>query len=234
MKNPKVSIIIPVFNAEKYLSRCVDSILRQDFMDYEILLIDDGSTDDSVSICDDYAVKDNRVKVFHKKNGGVSSARNLGLQRAIGFWITFVDSDDYISSNYFKVLERQNEDLIILQSKHMNSIKGKSFSQNIRPQTVTNRDNINGFLSQHILFHIMMTPWGKFFKRDIIGDLKFDEKQKIGEDVIFVHQYLLNCTSISVVNDSTYCYNNTENPGIKYGMEPEQSLIHLKNIISNY
>lgn len=234
MKSPKISIIIPVYNAEKYLRRCVDSILSQDFTDYEILLIDDGSKDNSGNICDYYAAVDNRVKTFHKKNGGVSSARNLGLENAKGFWITFVDSDDYISSSYFKVIEKQNEDLIILQSKHLNSINGECFSQNIRPQMVTGRDNMNNFLSQNLLYHIMMTPWGKFFKHDIIGDLKFDENQKIGEDVIFVHQYLLNCKSISVANDSTYCYNNADNSDIKYSMEPEQSLVHLKNIISHY
>lgn len=92
--NPIISIIIPVYNAEKTLNRCVDSVLNQTFHDWELLLIDDGSKDRSMYLCDEYALKDKRIKVFHKKNGGVSSARNMGLDYARGEWITFVDSDD--------------------------------------------------------------------------------------------------------------------------------------------
>ena len=88
-----VSIIVPVYNTEKFLHRCIDSILAQTYTDFELLLIDDGSKDSSGAICDEYAVKDARVRVFHKENGGVSSARNLGLDNAKGEWITFVDSD---------------------------------------------------------------------------------------------------------------------------------------------
>lgn len=90
-----VSIIVPVYNAEKYLSRCVDSILSQTMKDFELLLIDDGSQDESGRICDEYSEKDARVRVFHKPNGGVSSARNLGIDHAKGKYIIFIDSDDY-------------------------------------------------------------------------------------------------------------------------------------------
>ena len=106
VNSPKVSIIVPVYNVEKYLHRCVDSILLQTFTDFELLLIDDGSTDKSVGICDKYALKDRRIRVFHKKNGGVSSARNLGIKKSNGVYILFVDSDDYLSpshlNNYIK------------------------------------------------------------------------------------------------------------------------------------
>lgn len=101
MENPKISIIVPVYNAERYLHRCIESILAQTFKDFELLLIDDGSKDNSGYICNEYAGKDERVKVWHKENGGVSSARNVGLDNVKGEWVTFVDSDDYISSNYF-------------------------------------------------------------------------------------------------------------------------------------
>lgn len=89
--NPLISIIVPVYNAESTLKRCVDSIVHQKFTDWELLLVDDGSRDNSGTICDEYAVKDSRIKVFHKENGGVSSARNIGLNNAIGKWITFCD-----------------------------------------------------------------------------------------------------------------------------------------------
>ena len=108
VNSPKVSIIVPVYNVEKYLHRCVDSILLQTFTDFELLLIDDGSTDKSVGICDKYAFKDRRIRVFHKKNGGVSSARNLGIKKSNGVYILFVDSDDYLSpshlNNYIKYI----------------------------------------------------------------------------------------------------------------------------------
>ena len=93
----KISVIVPVYNTAQFLPRCIESILSQSFTDFELLLIDDGSTDGSGKICDAYAEKDNRIRVFHKENGGVSSARNLGLDNARGEWVTFVDSDDYVS-----------------------------------------------------------------------------------------------------------------------------------------
>ena len=97
---PKISVIVPVYKAEKYICRCVDSILAQTFTDFELLLIDDGSPDNSGAICDEYAASDSRVKVFHKENGGVSSARNVGLDNACGEWITFVDADDWIAETF--------------------------------------------------------------------------------------------------------------------------------------
>ena len=99
---PLISIIIPIYNAEDTLNRCICSILNQTFYDWELLLIDDGSTDLSGELCDEYASKDQRIKVFHKKNGGVSSARNVGLDYAKGEWITFCDSDDFVCPNWLK------------------------------------------------------------------------------------------------------------------------------------
>ena len=96
MNNPQISVIVPVYNAEKWLRRCVDSILAQTFTDFELLLIDDGSTDGSPAICDEYAQRDSRIKVFYQKNSGVSAARNSGLDHARGEWILFVDADDYL------------------------------------------------------------------------------------------------------------------------------------------
>lgn len=101
---PLISIIIPVYNAEKYLCKCLDSIIKQTFTDFEVLLIDDGSTDNSGEICDYYAKLDNRITVFHKTNEGVSSARNMGLNNAVGEWITFVDADDWLDVNIYNKL----------------------------------------------------------------------------------------------------------------------------------
>lgn len=98
MDTQKISVIVPVYNVEKYLSRCIDSIISQTFSDFELILVDDGSTDSSGKICDEYGKKDGRVKVIHKKNGGQSSARNAGIENSTGEYISFVDSDDWISS----------------------------------------------------------------------------------------------------------------------------------------
>lgn len=99
MNNPKISVIVPIYNIGQYLSRCIDSILVQTFTNFELLLIDDGSTDNSGRICDDYAKKDNRIRVFHKKNGGVALARQLGIENAIGEYSIHADGDDWVEAN---------------------------------------------------------------------------------------------------------------------------------------
>ena len=101
-----ISVVIPIFNADKYLHRCINSVLSQSYTDFELLLIDDGSTDKSGKICDEYAREDDRVRVFHKENGGVSSARNLGLDNAKGEWVSFVDADDRVETDYLKKCTR--------------------------------------------------------------------------------------------------------------------------------
>ena len=104
MKEPKISIIIPVYNVEKYLKRCIKSVLNQDYKNLEIYLVDDGSTDNSGNLCDYYAEIDNRIKVIHKTNGGLSSARNAALEKVSGKYLTFIDSDDYVAKNYISIL----------------------------------------------------------------------------------------------------------------------------------
>ena len=111
---PKISVIVPVYNTEKYLDRCIQSILAQTYTDFELLLVDDGSTDSSGAICDKYAEQDSRVRVFHKENGGVSSARNQGLDNAKGEWITFVDSDDWVDREFFNILSKSSKPDILI------------------------------------------------------------------------------------------------------------------------
>ena len=109
-----ISVIIPVYNAESTLNRCITSILKQDFQDYEILLINDGSSDGSGAICEQFADFDERIRVFHKQNGGVSSARNFGLKNARGKWITFIDADDYIEPDFFPAKIDETDSLVIV------------------------------------------------------------------------------------------------------------------------
>lgn len=109
MQENKLSIIVPIYNAERYIRQCVDSILSQSFGDFELLLVDDGSDDESSRICDEYAGVDSRVRVFHKVNGGVSSARNMGIDNARGRWILFVDADDYLFDDALGIMEDERE-----------------------------------------------------------------------------------------------------------------------------
>ena len=111
--SPLISIIVPVYNAESTLNQCIDSIINQKFTDWELLLVNDGSSDRSGEICDEYAAKDSRIKVFHKENGGVSSARNVGIDNSLGKWVTFIDSDDKIFDDIFSLLKYSNGDLIV-------------------------------------------------------------------------------------------------------------------------
>lgn len=118
---PKISIIIPAYNVEKYLDKCMESILNQRFNDFEILLIDDGAKDSTPQICDKYASLDPRVKVYHKENGGLSDARNYGLDRMSGKYVTFIDSDDYVDLNYlgymYDLLKEKKAQIAIVQGQ---------------------------------------------------------------------------------------------------------------------
>lgn len=202
-----ISVIVPVYNTEQYLHRCIDSILAQTYTDFELLLIDDGSTDSSGAICDDYAAKDPRVRVFHKENGGVSSARNLGLDNAQGEWITFVDSDDWVvKSMLYNLIEIDDADLIIgaMQFEHDNTVG--VFPRTGRLEGCT----LYSLLAENIDHHSICGPCSKFFKRSAINDnlLRFSESLTFGEDAVFVKQYLANVLSIRVTDTLCYHYND--------------------------
>ena len=200
-----ISIVIPIYNTEKHLHSCVDSILAQTFLDFELILINDGSKDASGKICDEYAQKDARIRVFHKENGGVASARNLGIENAIGEWITFVDSDDFMPLDALQYLSENNcEDLIV--GGYKNHCSGELIVPT-NEKEIIDIFSFKEFLSQNLNTTLFRTPWCKLFKRDIIdrGNLRFDELLVFGEDTVFVTTYLLYCKSIRIVNK--YCYN---------------------------
>lgn len=176
MNKPKVSIIVPVFNAEKYIRRCIDSILSQTFTDFELLLIDDGSKDKSGEICEEYAGKDKRVRVFYKENGGVSSARNLGLDECLGEYISFIDADDYIEANTLSdALFADGYDLIQIPRNN-----GSYFKHYTRDVICREQDEFLKFIYKNYYFEC----WGRFYKRSIMSGLRFNENIKIGEDLL--------------------------------------------------
>lgn len=202
-----ITIIVPVYNAEKTLNRCIESILSQTFLDWELLLIDDGSTDRSGELCDEYASKDQRIKVFHKKNGGVSSARNIGLDHAKGEWITFVDADDYVKESYLTNLWEHSQkqvDLVISYAEIHNGddIQKESYSSKFVDDT--NFESM--FIENEMNWHT--SPWSKLYKRSIIDQhhLRFCEGMYIGEDAVFLYSYMLYSNKIYISHDTDYCY----------------------------
>ncbi len=194
-----ISVIVPVYNTEKYLNKCIQSILAQTYTDFELLLIDDGSTDSSGTICDTYAEQDSRVRVFHKENGGVSSARNLGLDNAKGEWVTFCDSDDTIKENYFQELfPKQNEDFVMDSSDER--------SESLPDGFYVGKEMIKVALSGWQI----LCPWGKLFNKNIVSknNIRFDESVCLGEDKIFNLTYLLYSSSLRTSSTSLYKYND--------------------------
>lgn len=201
-KTTAVSIIVPVYNKEKYLSECVDSILRQNFKDFELILVDDGSKDSSWNTIKEYADKDKRVVPIHQENAGVSAARNAGLDRAQGKWICFVDADDYLPKNGLKILVEHAEecDADIINGNATRVEDNKQFKIfNFKDEVV--KSNIYPRL-------VHFAPWAQLFKRNIIEahHLRYVRGLAYSEDNVFILHYSLYASSIEFVNQSVYNY----------------------------
>lgn len=208
-----VSIIVPVYNSELYLRKCVDSILSQTFKDFELILINDGSNDMSGDICDEYVSKDSRIKVIHKANGGVSSARNAGLKMAGGKWVTFIDSDDTIGENYFDIDFSQEVDLYVACSEvnnHTHVYEGIEMTM---------------YLTENLCKECFRTPWGKFFNKATMGALFFDESIRLGEDTVFNLFFLKKCKRMVIVDNISYNYNESDF-SVRYSMGVNEG-IHI-------
>ncbi len=217
---PTLSVIIPVFNTEAFLPRCIDSVLTQSFIDFELLLIDDGSSDKSGIICDNYSKTDERVRVFHKENGGVSSARNLGLKHAQGQWVTFIDSDDYVEKEYFQLpYESESMDLYA-QNWRFATGESKEFFPS---QTVSSKQ-YSQFMQENLHTDFFRTACGFFFKNSIIcrENIKFEDRFRLGEDTLFVLDYFRFAKSIQIMDNSCYIYNRQDCWGKKYALSWEE------------
>ena len=190
---PKISVIVPVYNVEQYLHECIESIVRQSYGDFELILVDDGSSDASGSICDKAAGNDERITVIHKPNEGVSIARNVGIESARSEWITFVDSDDIIEEDYLENLYRkaqqQKSDLVTSGILFDYGEKQKVYS--LEDTTIKSFEKESDFVYM-ITQELITSPVGKLYKRDIIieNDLRFDPLLSFGEDRDFNIRYL--------------------------------------------
>lgn len=202
--NPKISVIVPVYNTEKYLRRCIDSILNQTFTDFEVLLINDGSTDSSGAICDEYAKQDSRIRVFHKENGGVSSARNLGLDNILGEYVTFVDSDDMISLEalklYIECHINNTSDIVVANYQQLNSDKTNS---NFDVAVNCGKDE---YLRKILLRETSFTLWAKSFKSCLFEKYRFINGCDFGEDFMMYPKLVYDANNVFKINKSLYTY----------------------------
>lgn len=204
---PKISIIVPVYKVEKYLRRCLDSIVNQTFTDWECILVDDGSPDNSGKICDEYAEKDRRFRVFHQVNTGVSAARNKGLDEARGEWISFVDSDDWIEDNALESLTEKMSDYHLIIGGIMHVQGSSTIEQRFTSQNINLTFFINLlFVSSNYGYLGYLFP--KLYDSKIIqrNNLRFNEKIYYNEDRLFLLQYVLNCKKIFFEDKILYNY----------------------------
>ncbi len=209
-----ISIIVPIYNAEKYLKKCINSILNQSYEDFELLLVNDGSSDQSLIICKEMVTLDNRISVYSQTNHGVSSARNFGIDVAKGDFIVFVDADDWVEKDYLLNLYNKHietgSDLTISNFKSVfsNNRIQKSMFFATRIFYTKNSFNPDDFFDKYT-FLLGNNPFSKLFKTNIIkqNNIYFNKQLKNGEDFIFVLEYALQCKKISSVEDYSYCYN---------------------------
>ncbi len=213
-KITKVSIIIPIYNTGDKLVRCLESVLNQTHDDFECLLVDDGSIDQSPRIIDEFAAKDSRFKAIHKPNGGVSSARNEGLRIADGEWVVFLDSDDTIKPNHIEAMLSVVEDGIDIVFTGFEQIvagnqivKGHAYDR----QIYKGKDGIANFFDETEALNFMI-PWDRMYRRSVIvkEGILFDTKLSLSEDRLFCYQYLLHTSGIATIPEITYLHDATD------------------------
>lgn len=208
---PKVSIIVPVYKVEKYIDRCIKSILNQRFKDFELLLIDDGSPDSCGVLCDYYASNDTRIKVVHQCNKGLSGARNTGLDISKGQFICFVDSDDEIKENYIQamlnVIDKYNVDIVECKRVDVYPNRIEIASDNTYEVEIFDKNKALEGNVNNTLFY--QTVWNKMYRKEVIGSIRFPEG-KLHEDEYFTWKVISRCNVLATVDASLYMYNHRE------------------------
>lgn len=212
MKDEMISIIVPVYNAELYLQECIDSILDQTYQNFELILVDDGSADNSLAICESYRIKSDKIVVVHQNNAGVSAARNKGLSLVKGEYFCFVDADDSIESvmieSLYTAIKKNEAELSICGFKCISSnvtIERKPVAKEIYKAS-----NIAEFVAEHYLEWLISSPWGKLYKNIKFPTRNFDTNISLGEDLKFNIQYFEHIEKIVIINDCLYRYKEVE------------------------
>ena len=208
-----ISIIVPVYNSAKVLKRCIDSIINQDYSNWELVIVNDGSTDSSLSICKKYEKDDSRIHVVDKENGGVSSARNQGILHTNGKYICFVDSDDSIAPSFLSVLIKSikgsNADITICGMTTI-SVNGSNDSIPTKSNCINGQIAIANFVQRHYLEWLISSPCGKLYKKSQLPPGGFNEAISLGEDLKFNVEYFHKINSIKLVPEALYNYYDNE------------------------
>lgn len=238
---PKISVIVPVYNSAMFLEKCLDSIINQTFIDFELIIIEDGSDDSSARICDVYQQKDRRIKLFFKSHNGQSIARNLGLKKASGKYVCFIDSDDYVSTDYFKrlyeVIEKENVDLVSCE------MRGESYLESSEPkieeEAIYFRTNQKIMLAYLQESPFSFGPVTKLYRREFLEGIYFSE-HKIYEDYYFNYQYFSKINSAIAIDFVGYFYIKNENSTVRKSFDlsqfdniTEQHKV-IKNVMEQY
>ncbi len=233
MDKRKVTIIVPAYRAERTIRKCLDSVISQAYSDWECILVNDGSPDCSGEICEEYAAKDSRFKVFHKTNGGASSARNLGLDNARGEWIVFLDSDDYIEPSFIDNMvvnqKKFNSDFVLCGQTKKDK-DGNSILQRKYDEKFYDKNDFGLLLSMGKLIY-QKGPVCKLFKATILNNnnIRFVDGAYTGEDEIFLYSYFLSCNSISFCSGTGYYYVQTDGSLTTLGTFPYKNELISEN-----
>lgn len=228
---PTISVIVPVYKVEEYLPACIRSILRQTYRDFELILVDDGSPDRCGAICDEFAKLDERIRVIHQKNGGVSGARNSGLDIAQGKYICFIDSDDLIAPNYIETFVSGNDNSDI-------KIQGLVYLEDNIPKEKISYRSCTYKAFKEPLTHNMYSygfPFCKLFKNEIIKKhhIRFNTELRFGEDCLFYYEYLSHCKTICEINSNLYFYRRGREDQATDKIYSPEELLNFKELALN-
>ncbi|MCA0133102.1 glycosyltransferase family 2 protein [Winogradskyella alexanderae] len=251
MNPTKISVIVPIYGIEKYLPKCIESIIEQSFQEFELILVDDGSPDNCPKICDDYAKKDSRIKVLHKENGGLLSARKAGLKVASANYIAYVDGDDWVDNYYldtlYKLAVTNDADLTV--TGHFREFNGKIETMKPNNPGFYNEAEIKSSILPNAIFngefceHGMTTyVWNKLFKKELLEDILFDVNNDIlmGEDAAITYSYLAKSKRLVISKIPLYYYRQRHDSIVKSIENPEMEyyrlgllMNHLKQKLAN-
>jgi glycosyltransferase involved in cell wall biosynthesis len=207
---PRVSIILPVYNSEKYLHKCINSILAQTFSDFELIIVNDGSQDQSVNICNEFLEKDKRIRVFHKANEGVSSARNVGIDNAVGKYVCFIDSDDWVEEEYiesFFVEELECDESVFVIQDILKETKVKTYKYCNFPRKILQTNEFSGLFTKYEIYRYGH-PFSKLYYLLFIREhsIRFDSIINYSEDLVFMLEYMKHVKKILLLKSAKYHY----------------------------
>lgn len=235
MNNP-ISIIVPVYNASKHIPHIVSSIICQTYTNWELILVDDGSKDNSYDVCCEYALKDSRIKVLHQENQGPSAARNNGLRHTNGDWVTFIDADDNVLDCFLQSmieLISSNNSVDIALAGYIIVERARQSTYSYKSAIYTGKDNIRSAIAETNILH-RCCPWGRMFRLSKIKefDIKFNEKLAHSEDRLFMYDYLAHAEGIGTTSCIGYIYDSTSTNSLKHKLLPLETLYLRQQLLS--